>query len=340
MKVHGLNASEVTEARYLGDLIRNDRKNLSNIRDRVRKGMGIAAEIHHLLKTISFGVRYFDIAKVLREARLINCVLTNAEVWYSLEKKEIADLETIDNLYLRKVLAVPVSVSKESLYLELGLTPISVIIKSRRVMYLHYLANLKKGEMLYQVFESQWKYPTKGDWTESVKVDLLDFGLTFTLDQLRCISKNSFKRIVKQSTKAYALKYLLNIKEKHSKMKNLHYTELKMQSYFRDPGIPVAEAQNIFRFRTRSANFKENMKSMYSDFFCPLCEKEPDSQEHSFRCSAVKQKVKIEWQYEDIFQGKIPLGLSKTLMEITKLRKNMNLSSDTEDPRASLDAAE
>ena len=36
MKVHGLNAGEVTEARYLGDLIRNDGKNLSNIRDRVR----------------------------------------------------------------------------------------------------------------------------------------------------------------------------------------------------------------------------------------------------------------------------------------------------------------
>ena len=59
MKVHGQNALEVNEAMYLGDIIRNDGKNISNVKSRVRKGIGIVAEITSLLKNISFGKRHF-----------------------------------------------------------------------------------------------------------------------------------------------------------------------------------------------------------------------------------------------------------------------------------------
>ena len=80
--------------------------------------------------------------------------------------------------------------------------------------------------------------------------------------ELRDFSKNRFKRIVKEKrTKIYALTYLLNVKAKHSKMKDLQYDELKMQSYLKNPGISVTEALNVFRFRTKSARFKAYMKS-------------------------------------------------------------------------------
>ena len=49
-------------------------------------------------------------------------------------------------------------------------------------MYLH--ANLQKDEMLYKVCIAQWKYPGKYDWTEIVRADLLDLGLTRKLDYL------------------------------------------------------------------------------------------------------------------------------------------------------------
>ena len=247
----------------------------------------------------------------MREARLTNCILTNAEVWYSLGNTEIANLEKVDTMFLRKVLSVPKSVSKESLYLELGLVPISVIIKSRRVIYLHYLANLKKGEMLYEVFKTQWQYPGKDDWTETVRADLTDLGLNLNLEHLRSISKNSFKRLVKLKSKQFALEGLSKMKEKHSKMKDLYYSELKMQNYFKDPKIPVEEAQNIFRFRTRSANFKENMKTKYKETLCPLCEIQPDSQAHSFKCSVVNEKINIDGNMKIFLMNKFRLKFLK-----------------------------
>ena len=80
MRVHGVKADRVTEAVYLGDIIREDGKNISNIKDRVRKGMGIVTRIMNVLETISFGSKYFEIASTLRQAELINGILTNSEV--------------------------------------------------------------------------------------------------------------------------------------------------------------------------------------------------------------------------------------------------------------------
>ena len=109
----------------------------------------------HILKTISFGHRYFEIAKILREARFVNGILTNAEVWYALKNSEIHELEKLDILLLRRILSASTSSSKESLYLELGLIPIGTIIKARRLNYLHYLVSQPKQSMLYKVFKTQ-----------------------------------------------------------------------------------------------------------------------------------------------------------------------------------------
>ena len=77
MKVHGHRADKVEEALYLGDIIRQDGRNTSNIKSRVNKGLGIVTKIMDILKTVSFEQKYFKIATTLREAELINGMLTN-----------------------------------------------------------------------------------------------------------------------------------------------------------------------------------------------------------------------------------------------------------------------
>ena len=165
MKVHGYPADRVTEAVYLGDIIRSDGKNTSNIKERVNKGMGIMSKILDVLKSVSFGVKYFEIAISLRESYLINGMLTSSEVWYGMKNDEEQELEKIDKILLRRILEAPDSACIESLYLELGLIPLHIILKARRINYLHYLTNLSENEMLHKVFMAQWRYPVKDDWT-------------------------------------------------------------------------------------------------------------------------------------------------------------------------------
>ena len=324
MKVHGHQADQVSEAVYLGDILRADGKNSSNVKMRVSKGVGIVGEIMEVLNCVSFGHKFFEIAKTLREARLLNGILTNVDVWYSIKKTEMDELEEVDKMLLRKILGAPDSTCIESLYLELGLIPIHVIVMARRVIFLHYLATQSEDAMLHKAFVAQWKYPAKDDWTEEAKQNLKQLGLDLSLDELQKKSQNSFKRMVKIKTKEYTLNYLLDLKLKHTKMDNLDYSELKLQNYLRDPEIPVAEARNLYRYRTRSAKYKENMKTSYSttSMPCPLCLVHPDTQPHSLQCTEVQAKIQVKGKYQDIFDEDIPSEISKTLLKISKLRED------------------
>ena len=73
-----------------------------------------------ILKSVSFGFHYFEIAATLREAMLVNGLLTNSEVWYGLTGAEVTKLEEVDKLQLRKFFQVASSCPIEALYIELG----------------------------------------------------------------------------------------------------------------------------------------------------------------------------------------------------------------------------
>ena len=122
-------------------------------------------------------------------------------------------------------------------------------------------------------------------------------------------------------TNDYALDFLLKIKERHSKMENLHYIELKLQNYLKDDRIHVKEAINLFKFRTKMAKFKDNFQKSYTGIACPLCLVQPDSQAHCVQCPVVKEKVIVKGIYSDIFSEDIPADISKTLLQISELRE-------------------
>ena len=322
MKVNGHTVERVSQAVYLSDVISSDGSNTLNIRDRVSKGMGQVNTVMNLLCTVSFGVSYFEIAVALREAHLINGMLSSAEVLYGIKKKEIEELEEIDKILIRKILDAPISSCVESLYLELGVIPIHILLKARRINYFHYLVNLDPEEMLYKFFETQYNYPTKDDWTLQLIEDLDDFGMPGTFEYLKSKSANAFKRQVKIKTKEYALNYLLGLKMKHSKMDNLVYNKLKLQSHLKSPDIPVHEAKKLFRFRNRTATFKENFGEKYTNKACPLCSVHMDTQTHAVQCVQVNQMISVEGNYRNIFKERIPCDISRTLYKITKLRED------------------
>ena len=106
-------------------------------------------------------------------------------------------------------------------------------------------------------------------------------------------------------------------------MDSLNYGELKLQNYLKNPNISVAEAENLFRYRTRSAKFKQNMKNGYESITCPFCLVHPDTQIHSMLCIEVKSKILVKGNYQDIFKEDIPKEISETLMKISEIRKDV-----------------
>ena len=323
LKVHGTVMQGVEEDMYLGDLISSDGKNKKNVEKRLSKGLGIITQILNLLEMISFGQHYVEIALLLRESMFLNGILFNAEVWYALTKAEITEFENLDRLLLRRILKVPVSSPKESYYLELGLTPIGEIIKTRRIQYLHHLVTRDHNEMLYQFFITQWTNPTKGDFTEEVKENLVEFEIQADFQFLKSKSKDSFKKLVKTQAKKYAFKKLKEEKAKHSKMKNLEYEELKRQEYFTLKGIKVEQIKNIFKLRTRMAPFGENFRGNRESVNCPLCANHLDNQVLGLQCPAIRREEELDIEINDIYKETITLEVAEAATKLLERREKL-----------------
>ena len=72
-----------------------------------------------------------------RECKLLNGILTNAEVWYPIKDTQIEVLEDIDLMFLRKLTKGHTKPAKEAFQMETGILPIRFVCMKRRVMYLH-----------------------------------------------------------------------------------------------------------------------------------------------------------------------------------------------------------
>ena len=78
------------------------------------------------------GEFFFEIFILLRESIFVNGILTTSEIWYSITREEIKEMENLDMTLLRKIFKVPYSTPSEAYYLELGILSLETIIKKRR----------------------------------------------------------------------------------------------------------------------------------------------------------------------------------------------------------------
>jgi hypothetical protein len=75
----------------------------------------------------------------------------------------VREFEILDKLFFKKLLGVPNSTPGEAYCLEFGVLPQGVILKARRINYLHSILKGNKNGMLYSFFIVQWHNPLKGD---------------------------------------------------------------------------------------------------------------------------------------------------------------------------------
>ena len=299
--------------------------NKKMIESRANGGIGLNAQIMSLINDISLGYHYFRIAKILREAMLVNSMLFSANAWYDITEANLRSLEQVDESLLRQILKAHSKTPTEALYLELGCIPIRYILKTRRINYLHYILKLDKSELLWKVFEAQMNNPTKGDWYLQVVQDLKDYDISTDLNKLTSFSKDSFKKLVKSKQEIAALKYLNNIKSKHSKMVNLKYENIELQPYLNNETVYPQVAQNIFKWRTRMQNVTKNFSNGSEDLACKFGCSNFDSQEHLLNCIFIQSKFSNSSastpQYNDLFSRDV----SKVKEIVTKLSQALQV---------------
>ena len=136
---------------------------------------------------------------------------------------------------------------------------------------------------------------------------------------IRSKSKESFKKLVKVRAKAYALEKLGSQQNKHSKMENLNYQELKIQKYLVSESTTSIQKKIVFKYRTRMENYGENFRGGASQVMCSLCKLHLDNQELVFQCQEIRSKIDVKGEMKDLYRVFF-LVLSKVICLLENLK--------------------
>ena len=311
---------EKQEEKYLGDVISTDGRNLKNIQQRVAKGKGITNRIFTILEGVPLGRRYFEIGMLLRDSILISSMLFNSEAWYNITKNELELLESIDRMFLRKLLSAPRGTPKEMLYLELGCIPFRDIIREKRLRFLYYILNQKEDSMMYKFLKCQLENSSKKDWVTTIKQDLKELKMENTnFEEIKSMRKTSFENLVKERIKENVLVKLTILKKSHSKVNDIGHVALKIQKYLQPNQVKISkeESQLIFKLRCRVTNIKANLKKAFDNIECDACGEDEETQEHVLKCNELNKNDEKKYEYERLNNGTVSEKL-----EIAKKFKN------------------
>ena len=99
------NMKDVEEKKYIADILGKDGKNIINIKARTSKAQGNINKIVNSLDERPYGRHIFKAAKLMRDAILFSCLLTNSESRINIKQKNLCDLEKLDCILQKKILS-------------------------------------------------------------------------------------------------------------------------------------------------------------------------------------------------------------------------------------------
>ena len=196
--------------------------------------------------------------------------------------------------------------------------------------------------MLKECFEAQDEDPTRGDWVTTVKADLEELDIKMSFRDIRNVSANSFKKIVKKQIRIKTLEYLQQCQQTHSKSKHVTYQKLEMEGYLK-PGndLTIQEKQFIFKARTLMLNVKMNFKVGQTDLNCRHGCNVPEIQRHILDCAAIGDNCVTSHeapQYSDIFGDEV--DKISTIGRILMTRSKSFLQDNTPSARETQNSGE
>ena len=137
-------------------------------------------------------------------------------------------MEAVDEHLLRSLVKGHSKVPLEFLFLETGAIPIRFLISSRRMHFLQTILKREDGELTKRIYKAQANNPTSGDFVELVNSDFQMIDVEYDERKITNMSRDAYKRFVKDKIKMAALKYLRKLQEKDSKISDISYMELKV----------------------------------------------------------------------------------------------------------------
>ena len=226
----------VEEIVYLGDVFNVAGNNDGLIKDRIRRATKAMISISSLIKETNLGIYEVQVWLLLYRSLFISTVLFNSQTWSRIRKKDIELLQIAQLKFLKRILNLPSSTPNSFLFLELGVLPIESEIHKRQLMYLHRILMLPEEDPVHQMFTNQVAFAEKGEsnWWSQVKQLLVKYNLSQNLDEIKNLSKMTFKGMVNKAVTSTAFEDLKNQCASLKKTADLSYDTFQVQGYLKE----------------------------------------------------------------------------------------------------------
>ena len=193
----------------------------------------------------------------------------------------------------------------------------------RKLSFLQYLLKEDKQSMISQVLKATQENPLKNDFVFTCKKYMKILGIEFSFEEIEKMSKASFKKVLKEKTRQAAYRYLIGQKSKQSKISDIKYSKLEMQSYLAEGDRDARLSKLIFKARGRTLDIKMDKKWKYDDTKCSGCHKYEETGEEIMRCTDLgenEENITYNWFFEDVSSQ---VKAAKILMTKLKMREKL-----------------
>ena len=108
------------------------------------------------------------------------------------------------------------------------------------------------------------------------------------------MKKSSFRTLVKRKTATEALRYLNQVKAKHSKVLKYDTSTLSISPYLTDNRFSRSERDLLFKLRSRTVQVNNNFQNgNLENMMCDLCNLFTCTHEHVLSCPVLTVKCTI-----------------------------------------------
>ena len=297
LKIDGLNLSVKEVLLYLGDQFNTHGNNKDLIEERRKKGLSCLVNSMSLCSDVTMGLYTMQTLLLLYKTLFLPVVLYNAQSWSNVTKQEMSTLQTIQLKFIKRIFHAPTSTSNPLTFLETGSLPIEQEIHTKQLTFLYHILMLQKDDPVKITYQQQLKYEVAPNWGNEVKTARHQYGIEETDEEILLLSKEKWKRLVKEKVTKFTLASLNQQITKQKNADNLsQYTELKHQKYMTN--FRPTQTRTLFHVRTGIIDLKAVRKYKYKDLTCRLCAEEEEDIEHVVnKCCKITRTRIIEKIY-------------------------------------------
>ena len=264
---------------YLGDIF-NQKGNFKDlIDDRVRKATICTINAMALCSDQEMGKFALESLLLLYTVVFVTGLLYNSETWNNLSKNDLDKLQSAQNKYLKWMLHTPRGTATSFTLLELGVLPIRREIELRKLNWLHHILTLPDDDPVLKVYRGQKMYASEPNWFNEVSGLLREHRIDCCEEDIKLMSKNSWKNITKTAVRQTSLDTLNVECQGLAKTANVPtYHHLTKQPYLTQ--LPPSKARTMFQIRAGVLDIKSNRPYQYDDQKCRVCKIGDETLDH------------------------------------------------------------